>query len=199
MARYFAMIEGEQRGPYTLEELPGAGVGPQTYVWRKGMEDWEQAGDVADICRFYRQRIFSLMHPSPIPAADETQRDENGEESGENRGLRFGIGSNLPLPSHEPENPDMPPQTMLVGAILMTLFCFPPTGFVAIYYSIMSSKAWGKANHSVSRQGAPLYTDEERAEYKRKAHDCSRLAKMWTGITFFLGIIVYSIIFHKQG
>ena len=34
--RYFAMIGGEQRGPYELTELSEAGVTPETYVWCKG-------------------------------------------------------------------------------------------------------------------------------------------------------------------
>ena len=62
--RYFAMIEGERRGPYELAELADAGVRPDTYVWCKGMDDWQMAEDVADICRFYRQRIFDLTHPT---------------------------------------------------------------------------------------------------------------------------------------
>ncbi len=44
----------------------------------KGMSDWEQAADVADICRYYRQRIFDKLHPVPIvaeqPAVPEAER-----------------------------------------------------------------------------------------------------------------------------
>ena len=49
--RYFAMIGGEQRGPYELMELSEAGVTPETYVWCKGMADWQPASDVAEIGR----------------------------------------------------------------------------------------------------------------------------------------------------
>ena len=59
------MIDGRKSGPYTLDELQEAGVTPETYVWCKGMDDWEKAADVADICRYYRQRLFNLMHPGP--------------------------------------------------------------------------------------------------------------------------------------
>ncbi len=41
--RYFAMIDGERRGPFGLDELADAGVRPDTYVWCKGMSDWEKA------------------------------------------------------------------------------------------------------------------------------------------------------------
>lgn len=45
--RYFAMIDGERRGPFELSQLADAGVRPGTYVWCKGMDDWEKAEDVA--------------------------------------------------------------------------------------------------------------------------------------------------------
>ncbi|MDE6143194.1 MAG: DUF4339 domain-containing protein, partial [Muribaculaceae bacterium] len=34
--KYFAIIDGEQKGPFELEELADAGVRPSTYVWCKG-------------------------------------------------------------------------------------------------------------------------------------------------------------------
>ena len=62
----------------------------------------------------------------------------------------------------EPVDTSVPPASMLVISILLTLFCFPFTGFVAIYYSVMSRKAWEEARRSVSRSSSRLYTDEER-------------------------------------
>ena len=61
--KYFAIIEGEKQGPFELEQLAEAGVRPSTYVWCKGMADWEKAENVADICRMYRGRLYDLLHP----------------------------------------------------------------------------------------------------------------------------------------
>ena len=47
MALYFAMVDGEKVGPFPLEEMADRGVGPDTYIWTKGMDDWEPAGDNA--------------------------------------------------------------------------------------------------------------------------------------------------------
>ncbi len=94
MALYFAMIDGERRGPFTLDALHEAGVTPDTYVWSKGMSDWEQAADVADICRYYRQRIFDKLHPVPIvaeqPAVPEA---EETREAGDGVGDPEGVGA----------------------------------------------------------------------------------------------------------
>ena len=62
--KYYAMINDKQVGPMELPELVEAGLMPDTYVWCKGMADWQQANEVADICRFFRNRIFDLMHPT---------------------------------------------------------------------------------------------------------------------------------------
>ena len=202
--RYFAMIGGEQRGPYELTELSEAGVTPETYVWCKGMADWQPASDVADICRFYRQRIFDLMHPSAAPAPDVQARPE-GDSADNGNGefpIRFSriAGRDGDLPEMLPEEPvdtSVPPASMLVISILLTLFCFPFTGFVAIYYSVMSRKAWEEARRSVSRSSSRLYTDEEREDRRILAHDYARAAKMWAGITFFLGLILYAFMVHK--
>jgi len=192
MALYFAMIDGERRGPFTLDALHEAGVSPDTYVWTKGMEDWEQAGDVADICRYYRQRIFDKMHPAPErPPVPESRAEEPTPVS------RFGAYQ-FPMPDDGAADQLQPPVSLLTVSILLTLLCFPPTGFIAVYYSVMSRKAWDQAVHSESKKGQALYTEEERKEYRRVAHDAARNAKMWVGITFFLGLILYSFLINMN-
>lgn len=193
------MIEGECRGPFALEELPAAGVGPQTYVWCKGMDDWQTADEVADICRFYRQRIHNMMHPSlsptplntPTPPLDGTP-------------LRF--RNFLQQPGQKPmfvqDEPDLsrPPASMMTLAVILTLFCFPITGFVAIYYSIMSRRAWEAAGpndskpSSSTQSGAGRNKGNPDFDFRRLAHDYARQAKMWCGITFFLGFIFYAFL-----
>lgn len=179
--RYYAMIDGRQAGPFEISELAEAGVRPDTYVWCKGMADWEKAEDVADICRMFRQRLYDLMHPGSVAAeremrrAEENPDDEYGDVPSSFRRIVEESGT-VPGPAL-PSEPDMEsePRSMLVYAILSTLLCFPLTGFVAIYYSVAMSKAW--------RNGE-----------KEIAHDYSRQAKMWTGITFFLGMILYAFL-----
>lgn len=199
MALYFAMVDGEKVGPFPLEEMADRGVGPDTYIWTKGMDDWEPAGDNADICRFFRRRIFDSMHPSPAfpePAENdgtsEIQKDMNdgAEEKMPASGYPF------PMPDDEPADIDNPPTPLLAISILMTFLCFPVTGLVAIYYAVLSRKAWNDALRSESKKGRNLYTDQERRDCKRAAHSYARSAKMWIGITFFMGMILYAFIGH---
>lgn len=196
--RYFAMIDGERRGPFELDQLPDAGVGPDTYVWCKGMDDWEKAADVADICRFYRQRLFNLAHPQHEPATAVPKIDQLQERHPVDPvNPRFLRPGDMEYDPADPIDPSLPPSSSnLIVAILLTLFCFPFTGLVAIYYSFMARKAWMEAGKSNSAQ-KKLYTDAEREECRKQAHAYDRNARMWIGITFFLGIILYAFLGRK--
>lgn len=195
--KFFVIIEGEQKGPYALEQLPEAGVTPDTYVWRKGLPAWHKAADDADICQFYRNRL------STIGSASETSAEQahDPEEEAINEFLsrippmfretvrRSGIQPGNKL--MEPDTSVAPPKT-LAYAIIMTLLCFPPTGFVAIYQSIISNRLW-QEHIRLEKEGQ---RKEESRQIAMAAHDASRSARMWLGITFFLGIILYAFTFR---
>ena len=187
------MINDRRCGPFTLEELADAGVRPDTYVWSRDLPDWTHADEVADICQFFRKRIADLKRPRPVPlpaAAEETQAAQ--EETPERIWLH-----NLPEPEEDPadHDPSQPPPPMLLPlAIMVALLCFPPTGIVAIYYAIKARKDWAEACRSDSRSSAQLYSDSERRDIRTHMAACVRRSMMWTGISAFLGMIVYAAI-----
>lgn len=188
MAKYFVRIGEEQRGPYSLEELPDVGVTPDTYVWCKGMKDWEKASQDADICRFYRQRLSGI------------QKTEEKEEPSPVKGTRFiKIDSETPMnlrdvireanrmyeeqaEAERNRRKSQPPRMSAGLAVAAMLFCFPPTGIVAVYYSMRARKMW--------KEGVEANDDD----IKLMAHDVARTANMWTGITFFMGVILWAAI-----
>ncbi len=186
--KYFAIIDGEQKGPFELEELGAAGVRPSTYVWCKGMPDWEKAEDVADICRFYRIRLHDLMHPGSVEAEKRNNAQQNLPASSDSadtppafptRFDRYLADQDAHIPTLDEidamKNKDIPPVNMLPAAIIATILFFTPTGIVAIYYAYKTKKLWREGLHE-------------------EAHENSRSAKMWTGISFFLGLIFYAAI-----
>lgn len=172
--KYFVMHGDRRCGPYTLEELPGAGVEPDTYVWCKGMADWKKAEEVADISRFYRSRILDIMHPATsLPVVAEDNLNEASQEDIdeippyshliEKSGTEYNR-----IPEEEPDD-SVAPKSCLVESVLVTLFC-SLLGVIAIYYAMRCGKAW-------------------KAGMKEESREYSRKAKMWTGISFFLGFI----------
>lgn len=186
--KYFAIIEGEQKGPFELDQLANAGVRPSTYVWCKGMPDWEKAEDVADICRMFRNRLYDLLHPGNVEAEMRIKETPAYHEPGDNAGSppalptrfdRYLTDSDSHIPTLEEldslQNKDVPPTNVLPLAIIATILFFPPTGIIAIYFSYKTKKAWKDGLHD-------------------EAHENCRSAKMWTGITFCLGLILYALL-----
>lgn len=193
------MIDGERRGPFSLDELPKAGITPETYVWCKEMADWEQAADVADICRYYRQRLSGTL-PTPQIKAEKSDTlngfssvDNLSEEKRkaldelppifrkivENHGVT--PGERIPTD----EEMEVEPRSPLAVAILLTLLCFPPTGFISIYYCYRMKKEW--------RQSCEASSQEERKQLIARAYESQRQSRLWLGITFFFGMILASI------
>lgn len=177
--RYFAIIDGEQCGPFRLEELPEAGVGPDTYVWCKGMIEWRKAEEVGDICRFFRQRLSGVGIED---SGEEKDTAGNGEDLTDELPLRYRRiieSSGTPL-SRNDEQMQPSPRPMILEAILVTLFCFPITGAVALYFAIRTSNCLKSGNDPAAR------------EY-------SRLTKMWIGFSFFIGIIIIAYLAFSAG
>lgn len=181
--KYFARIDGEQRGPYTLDQLADAGVTPDTYVWCKGMPDWQKARHDAEICRAFRQRLFDRMHPGEGIQTAEPEQDasESNLESVPPRFRRYveRDGSEVGEPHNTEPDINVQPRSLITEAILAALLCSLLLGIPAIYYSYQAQKAW--------RDGE-----------KERSHDLTRRAKMWIGITFFVGIIAYASFIYRH-
>lgn len=182
--KYYAMIDGEQKGPFSLEELPKAGVRPSTYIWCKGMPDWQKAEENADVCRLFRNHLYDIMHPGDQPAPSlqndldkyKVQPDQKDGKYPSRFDRFLEETGNDPLPTideiEKNKDTSTPPVSMIGYAWLVTFFCFFPTGIVALIYAYKSKKSWNQGNNAL-------------------AHETSRKAKMWTGITFFIGLIGY--------
>lgn len=211
--KYFAMIEGERRGPFDLHELSEAGVRPNTYVWCKGMDDWEKAEDVADICRYYRQRLFDMMHGGTAEATPEHHEQPPAPPAGSAdeysnvplrfRGMLRDAGAD-PAGFQDTDTDNdrdltRPPMPTIFLSVMMTLMCCPLTGLVAVYYSFRARKAWLESFRDDPGGNKTLHSDAERLELRRRAHDYERQAKMWIGITFFVFIIITALIGLRLG
>lgn len=81
--KYFAMIGGRQYGPMELDQMVDQCVRPDTYVWCKGMADWEQASEVPDICRYFRQRLSGTLPSQKYGFPDQERLKAAAEEEQE--------------------------------------------------------------------------------------------------------------------
>ena len=178
--KYFAIINDKQVGPLSLDEMPGAGVTPETYVWCKEMDDWKQAREVADICRFYRNRLFEQAHPSLVEKKPEPTSAEVGD--GEDPYADVPLKFRRQIMKANPEDVDLDsfsakpdysqePDTWWPFPMVFSLLFFLPLGLIAITQARKSQKAW-KEGHA------------------EDAHEYARKGKMVAGLSFSLGLIL---------
>ncbi len=111
MNEYF-YLDGQkkQQGPVAAERLAALGVTDETLVWTSGMADWQPAGSLAALRHF----LHSAQPPvPPIPPQGHAQGETNRSFS-----------QGRPRPAC--------PDSHMVGAVLVTIFCCLPLGIVAI-------------------------------------------------------------------
>ncbi|MCM1291190.1 MAG: GYF domain-containing protein [Prevotella sp.] len=193
--KFFAIIDGEKAGPYTLTELEEAGVGPDTYVWCKGMTKWRMARSVADVCRYWRQRLGG-----EIPTKTDVEERNGGKGVDDDNNINTEVvsrrGALRTIRSFNPEEgePDvdktLPPANLVPISLLIIFLCMPLTGFAALYFAVRAKTLW------MQREKIEKNNTKEAEEYADAAHDAVRSSKMWIGISFFLGIIVWAVMMY---
>ena len=192
MTKYFAIIDSECKGPFLLEELQEAGVAPETYVWSKKMPDWQMARDVEEIRNYTRMVLARKKHEAE--AAQRVEKEKSVSLKSGKSFRRFGIDFEI---VEEKVDTTYPPQVSIVSAILVMFFCFPITGLVALIYAIKSRKEWAKAERGETTGERNLYTPKEMEECKLRSYHYALQSKMWVGISFFLGFIVYAVLLNR--
>lgn len=66
---FFLSVNGQQQGPFNmpaLQQMVQMGqLTPQTYVWKQGMQNWELAGNVAELASLFAPPAPGSMPPPP--------------------------------------------------------------------------------------------------------------------------------------
>jgi len=66
---WFVAVGKERRGPYSQKDivdmLEGGVIGPETFVWKKGMKDWTKLGNVEELSAL-------LKKPEPLSSEEPT-------------------------------------------------------------------------------------------------------------------------------
>ena len=119
--QYWLHIDGTQHGPFQMEELVKAGITPDTYVWREGLEDWIMAKELDEL---------AILFTEP-----ETAQNDFGNVPLPGTATPPAIPSQpLYVVSSQPFTPPCPP-TNLVWGIIVTVLCCQIFGIVAIIYA----------------------------------------------------------------
>lgn len=170
---------GSNMGPYSLEQLKGFGISPDTPVWYNGLPDWTPAGAAPATRELFfapsPDKAIVPAEPSaeaqPAPAPGESAPPVPGGQQGynPNQGYYGGQGYN---PQGYPYGPGQqgPPPSYLAWAIISTLCCCMPFGIVAIIYASKVNSLWLRGDVS-------------------GAQKASQRAQLWTILAIVIGLI----------
>lgn len=86
MKQYYIIINNEQQGPFSLNELAELELTENTLVWKKGFESWVEAKTIDD--------IFDILKVTPPPLPKNLK--SNSPKS-LNVNLKFGSGKKIDL------------------------------------------------------------------------------------------------------
>ena len=187
----YIIENGQQRGPYTIDQLRYMRITPDTEVWMEGMYNWVKASDVPelkDILAAQEQTYQAQAGPQQPPYGQQPYGQPYGQQAyGPQPGYQqpYGTQQAYQQPGYQqPYGPQagyqqtsgIPPKTWMVESILVLIFCCLPFGIVGVVYA---SKVSG------------LFAAGRFAE----AEQASRDAGKWTKLGFFIGLAVYLLYF----
>lgn len=125
MKLYYIVHNGQELGPYTLEELSARGITPQTMIRVDGMSDACPAQTLDEL-----RPLFGYQAPGPNPYAGAPA---------------YGAGASMGSSMQSQNRPKMPPDN-LVWSVLCVLFFFP-LGIIPLIYSIQVSTLYDRGDY----------------------------------------------------
>ena len=163
----YIIENGQQRGPFTLEQLRFMPITPDTEVWKEGMYNWVKASEVPELRDLldaqgqtpYGQSGQQYGQPYGGPQQPYGQPGGYQQPYGQPGGYQqpYGQPGGYQQPGYQqPYGPQagfqsasgIPPKSWLVESILVLLFCCLPFGIVGVVYA---SKVVCRSRASQSR------------------------------------------------
>lgn len=80
MSNYYLHENGEQLGPFTLEDLQSKNLRPDTHVWTEGMSEWRKASEIEELTTLIKSvpppfQANQTSHKAPIPQVEKKKPD----------------------------------------------------------------------------------------------------------------------------
>lgn len=168
MRQYYIVRNGQDIGPYTLEELSSRGVTPQTLIRVEGVVNACPAQALDEL-----RPLFGPQASGPSPYA-------GAPSYGPSYGPAYGAGAPMGSPMQPQNRPKMPPDNLVWGVLCAILFF--PLGIIPLVYSIQVSSLYDRGD----------YEGAERASRKslQWAKGLAIAAAVCIGITIAIFIII---------
>ncbi|MBF1074230.1 MAG: DUF4339 domain-containing protein, partial [Prevotellaceae bacterium] len=72
--KYFIIVNNQQQGPFTIDELKQQGITAETSVWCEGMPQWAPASQVDELKDVLQESANGDTTPTPPPFESTAQQ-----------------------------------------------------------------------------------------------------------------------------
>ena len=169
MTKYWIRENGQQSGPFSLEELQLRTFAKgDTFVWHKGLEGWMHIENVPELAHLIAPEPAAEPEQKAVESeaeVSETPKDMEEAEEAEVRESTPPLFYSMPTPPpymeqpqaiappmHEQApRPECPP-TNLVAAIVCTLLCCTPFGVAGIVCAVLTQNHYNAGNYEKARK-----------------------------------------------
>lgn len=162
--KVFILIDGVQQGPYTHEQLEQMNLAPDTYVWHKGLPEWQRAAQCQETAY-----LFAGMEQTPAFEPAEPQAAESVPPVYEQPQAVPQTPAAPSQPEFEPistyhapesdepaeEIPPMPQQYIALSIITLVCCCVP-LGIIALIYGNKVSTSWKMGDYEDAEKNSKI-------------------------------------------
>ena len=169
MTKYWIRENGQQSGPFSLEELQLRTFAKgDTFVWHKGLEGWMHIENVPDLAHLIAPEPAAESEQKAVESeaeVSETPKDMEEAEEAEVRESTPPLFHSMPTPPPYMEQPQVTaptmheqtprpecPPTNLVAAIVCTLLCCTPFGVAGIVCAVLTQNHYNAGNYEKARK-----------------------------------------------
>jgi hypothetical protein len=137
----YIIVNKEQCGPYSLEQLSRMDITPDTPIWYEGLEKWVPAGESPIVREIFAHRPSDTA--SSRTAGNVTFSQIRQQPTGDNATVSATATVRPAKPS-----------TYLVGSILVTFFFNTILGLIAIFFSARVTSLYNEGNVESARHSS---------------------------------------------
>ena len=169
MTKYWIRENGQQSGPFSLEELQLRTFAKgDTFVWHKGLEGWMHIENVPELAHLIAPEPAAEPEQKAVESeaeVSETPKDMEEAEEAEVRESTPPLFDSMPTPPPYIEQPQVTaptmheqtprpecPPTNLVAAIVCTLLCCTPFGVAGIVCAVLTQNHYNAGNYEKARK-----------------------------------------------
>lgn len=169
MTKYWIRENGQQSGPFSLEELQLRTFAKgDTFVWHKGLEGWIHIENVPELAHLIAPEPAAEPEQKAVEneaEVSETPKDMEEAEEAEVRESTPPLFHSMPTPPPYMEQPQVTappmheqaprpkcPPTNLVAAIVCTLLCCTPFGVAGIVCAVLTQNHYNAGNYEKARK-----------------------------------------------